>query len=80
MIGRRPRRPRNHRSISEFFISLFQMVQTGPTANSASYLSRPLLRGNNEDGREDYYSHIVPRLRMCGVLPPIGHTLSLRNA
>jgi hypothetical protein len=58
-----------------FLFSLFQMVQSGRTADPRG----PLLRGNNEDGREDY-SDIMPRLRMRGVLPPIRHTLSLRNA
>jgi len=73
MIGRRPGRPRNHGSISEIFTFSF------PVASYRPY-GRPLLRGNNEDGREDNYSDIVQRLRMRGVLPPIGHMLSLRNA
>jgi hypothetical protein len=61
MIGRRPKRPRIHGSISMFFILSI------PDGAERPY-GRPLLPGNNEDGREDNYSDSVPRLRMRGVL------------
>jgi hypothetical protein len=57
-------------------------VQAGSGApqHPSQWVPGALSQGAKCPGREDNYLHLVPRLRMCGPIPPLPHKSSWRSA